>query len=202
MRSSFARQLAVLLGMTVCCGPGSRSSQPSPDVTPLSSPPLSSPQRPLLSSVGSVETVEFVVDREPDGKDYQTPVNERWTLGVDLKLRFSAYYGGMPTDMNHMDSVTWNAGESGKAVLDAAQRVISEPQLAADAKEVPDGASGPSGGPGSYWLHIRSDEGDRTRMVGAHGSQAYGVLDSAFQVVVAEFRKSTGRPLAPNELPQ
>ena len=103
--------------------------------------------------------MEFVVDREPDGKDYQTPVNERWTLGVDLKLRFSAYYGGMPTDMNHMDSVTWNAGESGKAVLDAAQRVISEPQLAADAKEVPDGASGPSGGPGSYWLHIRSGRG-------------------------------------------
>lgn len=158
-------------------------------------------QAPTMNANTSVELVEFRVDRQRDGKAYETPVNERYSLGADGNLTYSAYYGEMPTNMNHMDSVSWNAGDLGKIVLDAARRVAADPGLAADLSDVPDGVAEPMAGSGLFRLTLRSLDVDATRIVSDPERKAYGVLDVAFQELIEAFRKETGRPIAASALP-
>src|SRR5437764_11437072 len=88
----------------------------------------------------SVREILVRVWREPDGKKYPNQVKETYVVEKNGRLKYTAYFGGMPTDMNHMDSVEWTGAE-GKALLELAARLANEGAL----KKVADGESLPEG---------------------------------------------------------
>src|SRR5580765_2707702 len=82
----------------------------------------------------SVREILVRVWREPDGKKYPNQVKETYVVDKSGRLSYTAYFGGMPTDMNHMDSVEWS-GPEGKALIELAAKLANEGAL----KRVADG---------------------------------------------------------------
>src|SRR4051812_18668545 len=145
----------------------------------------------------SVREILVRVWREPDGKKYPNQVKESYVLERDGRLRYTAYFGGMPTNMNHMDSVQWAAGADGKALLELAARLANEGALKAvgDDESVPEGA-------GVYLVGVTRHHADSTQVAIDRKSAAWRELDAAFLALVKKFERETGRPRKPADLSQ
>ena len=147
-----------------------------------------------LCLLGMVETAKadklrvivLEVHHEADGKRYPTPVDERYELEGDV-LHYSAYFGNMPIDINHNDSIDWKTGEAGKKVHAAFARVSNQlDKLPADRK-------------GIYVIGF--ERGD-SRAIANRKGKAWAAVDPAFRAMIAAFEKATGRPLKAQDLPQ
>ena len=150
----------------------------------------------------SPQAVVFEIERQPDGGRYPSYVKERFALGSDSFLDYSACFGGMPIEMNHNDSVRWDAGEHGLAVFDAVRAILADPALFADLIALPDDAPDPWSTPGFYKVRVERDEVDFSYVLQERSTRAFGILDAAFGAMVSEFENSRGRPLRPGDLPQ
>ncbi len=141
--------------------------------------------------------VMLEVTHEEDGKKYPNQLKETYTLASDGKLAYFGYFGGMPTEMNHTDGLSWQSGASGKAVFAALARMLAEhtPGLRA----VSDSESAE---PGCYAISVRVDDADSSRVVDDRKSPAWQILHAKFQALVSAFEKATGRPYNVGRLPQ
>lgn len=153
---------------------------------------------PATVSGDSVREVSFTIWREPDGKKYANPVKESYTLSKDGRLRYSAYFGGMPTNWNSMDGVDgWKSGAAGKRVLDVVLRLAKDMPVLPDDSPVPEPGAG-----GVYLVGLTRRAGDFTRVLKDAKSKAWGEVHAAFLAMVAAFEKETGRPRRADQLPQ
>jgi len=141
--------------------------------------------------------VSFELTHEPDGKKYPNQVKESYTLTSDGNLAYFAYFGGMPTDMNHTDGLSWASGAAGQRVFAALQRMLAESQKGL--RQLSDSESAPTG---SYRITIRERNADSGRIVDDKTSPAWRTLDAAFGALVTAFEKTTGRPYNVGQLPQ
>jgi hypothetical protein len=149
----------------------------------------------------SVREVVFETERPADGKKRPNQVKETYQLDASGVLHYSAYFGGMPTDMNHMDQVDWQAGKPGKAVLAAALRLAGDPR--SGLVDLPDSESAPDPDPqGSLVVGLRKDDADSTSVVKDRKSKAWKELGGDVLAMIARFEKQTGRPKKPSQLPQ
>ncbi|HZS35249.1 MAG TPA: hypothetical protein VFF06_00405 [Polyangia bacterium] len=141
--------------------------------------------------------ISFEVTHEPNGRKYPNQLKERYTLDSDGKLHYSAYFGGMPIDLNHNDDAEWAARDSGRRVLATVNRLLGDP--ASGLHEIPDSESPPDG---AYVVTVREHDADSTRVVNDRRSRAWSLIDARFRAMVAAFEKATGRPKKPSQLPQ
>jgi hypothetical protein len=144
----------------------------------------------------SVREIAVTVWREPDGKKYPNQVKESYVVDKSGRLEYTAYFGGMPTDMNHMDSVEWTSAE-GRALVELAARLANEGAW----KPVRDDESPPEGA-GVYVVGVTRDHADSTQVASDEKSPAWRKLDAAFRALVAKFERETRRPKKPADLPQ
>jgi hypothetical protein len=144
----------------------------------------------------TVRQIRFEIERKADGKKYPLPVKEGYTLDEHGALRYSAYFGNMPTNMNHNDSIEWKSESTGAHLVDTAIKLYDQLTVLPDDKQAPNGEL-------EVYLvdFTKSGKGSR-RYVLDHKATAWGELDGAFQAMVTAFEKATGRPKKPNELPQ
>ena len=151
----------------------------------------------------TVRVIALEVEHDPDGARYTSWVQERYELEADGSFDYSAYFGGMPIEMNHNDGVQdWDAGEPGRAVLGAVRAILADPERLAELTPEPDDGPAP-GCPGRcYHLGVEDERGDSTFLLGENGGRAHELLDGAFSALIAAFESATGRPLTPGQLPQ
>jgi hypothetical protein len=149
----------------------------------------------------SIRGVSIAFERSPDGKKYPNQVQEGYELGGDLQLDYSAYFGGMPIELNHNDDAKWGAGALGQKVLDAVANILKDPKLFAQLVLIPDEGPNPCSS-GGYALGLSRDEADVDYCAQEGGGEAFLLLDAAFSNLIAAFEKSEGRPLRPTDLPQ
>lgn len=140
--------------------------------------------------------VHFVVQRKADGKKYPNDVQESYTLDAKGVLTYSAYFGSMPTTMNHNDGITWKAGDLGKQLFEVIAKVRGELVL------VPDDKPAPNGGMNVYLIRMTNKQGDSTYVASDPKGKAWAAIDPAHRAMIAAFEKATGRPKKPHELPQ
>jgi len=145
----------------------------------------------------TIRSLHYEVTREPDGKRYPNQVKETYRLDSDGTLRYSAYFGGMPTNMNHMDGVEWASGDSGRKLLATALKLLRDPT--SGLRELPDDRPYP---PDAFLVGVTRENADSTWYVDDRSSKAWAALETAFGALIAEFEKSTGRPKTAGELPQ
>jgi hypothetical protein len=145
----------------------------------------------------SVREILLDVWREPDGKKYPNQVKESYAVEADGRLSYTAYFGGMPTNMNHMDSVEWAASAEGKALVKLATRLANAGALkkVADDEHAPEGAV-------VYFVGVTRNQADSTQVASDSKTAAWRELDAAFRALVKKFERETGRPKKPTELPQ
>lgn len=149
------------------------------------------------SSPYSIRGVSWQVERQPDGQKYPSYVKESYELTSSGLLNYTAYFGGMPTEMNHMDSVQWKVGESGRKVFAAVAALLTDP--ASGLKELPGDRSAPFG---AYLVQLTRDHADSTRYIDDPKSRAWTVVEKVLRVLRLDFEQTTGRPKKPGELPQ
>jgi hypothetical protein len=147
----------------------------------------------------TINTISFLVEHQPDGKKYRSYVKEQYEL-TPGHLRYSAYFGGMPMEMNHMDSVEWKTDGEDASVFLVALELSKDTSTGLVIR--PDSAPSPTGGNGIYLVHIETSKSSSTRSVEDQKSKAWLELNAAFQKLLARFEKSTGRPLTVGQLPQ
>ncbi|MBS2029394.1 MAG: hypothetical protein JST54_15945 [Deltaproteobacteria bacterium] len=147
----------------------------------------------------AIAQIVYEAERKPDGACYPLPVKETYVL-TPAGLQYGAYFGNMPTNMNHNDSVTWPAGEKGNAVLETARRLANDPALGM--KALGEHESTPNMGLDVYRVTVRLHSADSSRVVSDHSTQAWRELDAAFQALIADFERDTGRPMKPEQLSQ
>ena len=148
-----------------------------------------------LFVLGTVETAEaegklrvivLEVNHDADGKRYPTPVKERYELEGDV-LHYGAYFGNMPIEMNHNDSVDWKTGEAGKKVHAAFATVSKQLDKI------------PANRTGVYVIGFQRGDG---RAIADKKGKAWAAVDPAFRAMIAAFEKATSRPLKAGDLPQ
>jgi hypothetical protein len=150
----------------------------------------------------TVRVVAIDIERQPDGERFVSFVQESYDLEPETSLRYSAYFGGMPIEMNHMDGMEWDAGEAGRAVFDAAAAILADPERLAELSPEPDDGPSPPCPGRCYHLGVEDDRGDSTFLLGENGGRAFEILDGAFTALITAFERDTGRPLTPAQLPQ
>ena len=148
-----------------------------------------------------VVSVHLEVEHQADGKKYPNYLKESYRLGADGVLAYRAYFGGVPMKMNHMDSATWKAGRHGRKVFAAIASLLADPAGQAALRERPDGTPMPSAGEAIYLVAVEKDDHPSTRQLERSQAKAYGVLDKAFQALIARFERETGRPRTVGDLP-
>jgi hypothetical protein len=149
-----------------------------------------------------VESVHLEVEHQADGKKYPNYLKESYRLDGEGTLEYSAYFGGVPMEMNHMDSATWKSGRHGQKVFAAIAALLADPAGRAALRERPDGTPMPSAGEAVYLVSLAKDGHSSTRQLAPAQAKAYGVLDQAFQALIAQFERETGRPRTVGDLPQ
>lgn len=127
------------------------------------------------------------IHRDADGKRYPTPVDEMYRLEADGVLHYSAYFGNMPIEMNHNDSIAWKSGEAGKKVFAAFATVATR------LDKVPDDRRG---------VYVIGYHRGESRAIANKQGKAFKAVDPAFRALIAAFEKATGRPLKAGDLPQ
>lgn len=150
----------------------------------------------------SVEAIVLEIDHQPDGARYPNHVRERYALGSDAFIDYAAYFGGMPIEMNHNDSVRWDAGEHGRRVLETMRSIVATPARFAELTLLADDAPEPVDPRRTYRIRLERDRADSTVLLPDGGPRAFALLDAAFRAMVAAFERGTGRPLRPGDLPQ
>jgi hypothetical protein len=149
----------------------------------------------------AIRLIRIEVERQADGKKYPNYLKESYELTSDSVLKYFGYFGGMPLNMNHTDSIEWKAGHHGHRVLAAVTTVVSDPTLFADLEQVPDEGESPCAQTVSYSIGLTKDEADVTFCV-RKTKRVFSMLDRAFREMVAGFERDSGRPLTPAKLPQ
>jgi hypothetical protein len=206
---------AILLLLLPACGPAARSTPADPGRGASPPPPRDGPVEPqpgadeatapppLAAGPGwTFGTVAIEHERGADGARYPNWVKESYRLESDGVLDYTAYFGGMPIEMNHMDGVRWEAGEAGRAVIDVVDAIVADPALFAALVPVPDDGPAPSCPPPCYRLGLSQDDGDYSFVLPDRNTRAFDALDAAFSALLAAFESATGRPLRPGDLPQ
>jgi hypothetical protein len=150
----------------------------------------------------TVRGLHYEIEHEPDGKRYPNQVKESYALEADGTLRYSAYFGGMPIEMNHMDSLDWKSGAHGQKVLDVVSALLADPERQAELKILPDDAPSPPFADKHYLVQLTKDKADSTRYAKDPKTRAFRELDQAFTALITAFEKATGRPRSPGSLPQ
>jgi hypothetical protein len=150
---------------------------------------------PAKPKSAEVSRAHLTVWRKADGKKFPNDVKESYQIARDGTLEYRAYFGGMPTTMNHNDAATWKSPSVAKVI-----RVFDDVRL--DMVFAPDDKPHPDNGEGYYLATVRDAKGDTTRYARDPKSPAWKAIDPAFQAMIAEFEKATGRPLKPGQLPQ
>lgn len=169
-------------------------------MTSCSEPSRTSEQAPVSDYV--IRGVGFEAEREPDGQRYGTQVKETYALDSRGRLSYSAYFGGVPIEMNHNDSAEWDAGEHRRRVFDAVHTILANSSLRSDTVLLSDESPEPAAGAGAYRLALRRGQADQTRFLGDERSGAFRELHSAFQPLISAFESVTGRPLNLEDLSQ
>jgi hypothetical protein len=150
----------------------------------------------------TVRGIFFEAWREPDGKKRPNQVKESYALRADGAFNYSAYFGGMPIEMNHMDETDWSSGEHGKKMLDVIRALLADPVRRAELKLLPDGAPTPPFGDKHYLVGLTKDNADSTWYAKDPKTRAFREIDAAFTALIHAFEKATGRPRKPFDLPQ
>ena len=148
---------------------------------------------------------EIVISRErhPGGAgDPSWVLDERWALGSDSFLDYSAYFHNMPINMNHNDDLRWNAGDRGQAVLDTVRSILADPARFAELTALPDDAPAPECPQGCYRIGVERDHADSTFLLANRSTRAFALVDASFTALISAFEAGTGRPLRPGDLPQ
>ncbi len=143
-----------------------------------------------------VREIVLTVQREGGSKKYPNPVTETYQLDRGGVLRYSAYFGNMPMEWNHNDSIEWRSGDAGKQVLQIAAQLVGDHDSGAKERrgsELPDS--------GVYFIRVAVADGDAERVLARH-ARGFPLLDGAFQSLIAAFERATHRPLTPDQLPQ
>ena len=147
----------------------------------------------------TIREISFRVWHEPDGMKYPNQVKESYTLDKGGTLHYWAYFGGVPINFNHNDSVDWQAGAAGQTVLATALHMLGDKPAGLDV--LPDHEATPEGGPqGVYFVRVTRNDADSTFIIKDPRSQAWGQIGAAFTAMVAAFQQQTGRPLTPSML--
>jgi hypothetical protein len=150
----------------------------------------------------TVRSVHFEVWREPDGKQRPNQMNEGYDLQADGTLSYSAYFGGMPTQMNHVDGIEWNSGGHGKKMLGVVRALLADPVRRGELKRLPDDSPSPPFTDKHYLVGLTKNGADSTWYVKDAKTRAFREIDQAFASLIAAFEKATGRPRKPTDLPQ
>lgn len=140
-----------------------------------------------LADAPKPRVVVLSVHRDADGKRYPTPVDETYELQADGVLRYSAYFGNMPIEMNHNDSYSWTSGDDGKKVFAAIATVAKQLDKVPDERK------------GIYVIGFT--QGD-SRAIADKKGKAWAAVDPAFRALIISFEKASGRPLKAADLPQ
>jgi len=144
----------------------------------------------------TVRSVSFEVQHEADGKKRPNQVKEHYRLDRDGTLRYTAYFGGVPIEMNHMDSIEWASGEHGKKVLAGVAALLGQFPVLEDDKPQP-----PVDANGVFLVGVTLKDADSTRFA-TKETKAWAAVQQLFGKLVAEFEKATGRPKTVGDLPQ
>lgn len=147
-----------------------------------------------------VGSVSVEVEHRPDGKKRPNYVKESYSLSPDGKLDYSAYFGGIPMNMNHMDGTEWLSGAHGKRVFDAVRKLLADPAHGPGLVKESDDDSA-RGLRGVYRVRVTDESGDST-WYAKPGTRAFARIDEAFGALIAAFENATGRPRKPGDLPQ
>jgi hypothetical protein len=144
----------------------------------------------------AVRQISLKVRHERDGKKHPNEVTETYALDKNGVLQYFAYFGGMPTQLNHTDSLEWRSGEPGKRALDIAEQLSNDPTSglrpsrgSSDAEE------------GLLVVQLTRNHADVTRVLDSH-SKGWQELSGAFEAMITAFERATHRPLKPDQLPQ
>ncbi|MBN1770883.1 MAG: hypothetical protein JXB32_06480 [Deltaproteobacteria bacterium] len=205
---------ALLLLLAGACGPAAGATPTNPR-QPADAPPPDdatdpapgphddlAPRTARPDGEWSIRVVAVELERQPDGERYPNWVRESYRLESDGVLDYSAYFGGMPIEMNHMDGIEWEAGATGQAVFDAVLAVLDDPARFAELTPVPDDGPEPTCLRPCYRIGLSRADGDHTFVLGDRETPALAELETAFAALIAAFESATGRPLSPGDLPQ
>jgi hypothetical protein len=166
-------------------------------------PRMAAAKSPKTAAGGyTVRGLDYQVEHQPDGKRYPNYVKESYALEADGTLRYGAYFGGMPIEMNHMDGLDWKSGVHGQKVFDVVKALLADPQRRAELKMLPDDAPSPPFADKHYLVQLTKDNADSTWYVKDPKTRGFRAIDQAFTALIAAFEKATGRPRRPGSLPQ
>ena len=150
--------------------------------------------------VFEIRTIIHEVERPPDGNKYPNRTREYYKLDSNGVIHYSAYFGGIPLNMNHNDSLDWNAGEPGRRLLETAARLVGGRVEGVVDMRDDDSPPYPSE-LGYFMLGVTLSQADSSKLITKSDSPAWHELAAAFSAVRLEFEKATGRPLTPGSLP-
>jgi hypothetical protein len=162
----------------------------------------------LSGSIAMTETNNYSIDHitveiqhQADKKKYPNYVKESYTLNNNGILKYGAYFGGVPTSMNHNDGINWNSGDQGRKVFLKVLAMLKKP-LATTGFVIYSDTSKPACNDKVYFLSIEKDNSDITCFVENPKTPAYKEIDRLFSDLIHAFEKETGRPLKVSDLPQ
>jgi hypothetical protein len=150
----------------------------------------------------SIRDITIEVEHMPDGKKRPNYVKEYYCLTAEGLLQYSAYFGGMPIEMNHMDKIEWSSSDDGRKVLGLVQALLADPARSKGLKVRPDNAAPLASNAKVYLVHLTKDNVDLTIVSDNPKTPAFKEIDGAFTALIGAFEKATGRPLNPVDLPQ
>jgi|GEM_PF-6601940 len=153
-----------------------------------------------VEAAPTVRQISFAIWHEADGKKYPNQVKESYTLGADGVLSYSAYFGGMPTEMNHMDDVDWKSGAVGKQALAVALSLVADKTAGVDEK-AEDNSSEVTHAY-VYFVGLTRNDVDSDAVIKDPKSPAYRRLHAAIAKLLVAFEKATHRPFTVGKLPQ
>lgn len=180
-------------------GCGKISAPPVTSSNRDSTPPTANPSPDSDMKKYEFNGVHIGILREADKKKYPLPVGESYSLTKEAVLEYSAYFHNMPIQMNHNDSIPWEAGEHGKKVIELLGALVNSPQIAElSPRSDEDGQCED----GHYSISLTHENSDKSFCLNVHSKGAYEPFHLAFADMLKAFESDTGRPLDPFKLPQ
>lgn len=149
----------------------------------------------------SINYISIEIQHQADKKKYPNYIKESYHLDEDGILKYGAYFGGVPTSMNHTDGITWNSGDQGRKVFSKVLSLLDKPSNTTGLTMYSD-TSKPSYNDRVYFFSLKKDNSDIRYFVDNPKTLAFKEIDQVFSALIDVFERETGRPLKVSELPQ
>jgi len=149
----------------------------------------------------SINYISIEIEHQADKKKYPNYVKESYHLDEDRILKYGAYFGGVPTSMNHNDGINWNSGDQGRKVFSKVLILLNKP-LNTTGLTIYSDTSKPSCNDRVYFLSVKKDDSDIRYFVDNPKTLAFKEIDRIFSDLIDVFEKETGRPFKVSDLPQ